>query len=119
MDDTLKEQISKLIDKYSGEKLWNEAVRLAIKTNPTIAKETYSVIQDVKQEREALIDPTFGVSKDKTMRAGIRMPVSLDNILIAVDPDNFPMNQLEIKEQEKVMKKLIKTFPEFAIPQKY
>lgn len=119
MDDTLKEQISRLIDKYDGEKLWLESIRMAIRTNPAIARETLSVIRDIKEERKTLVDPVFGVSKDKTMRAGIRMPTSLDNILIAVDPDTFPVNKLEPKEQGKVLKKLIKTFPEFTLAEKF
>lgn len=119
MDKDLKEEISRLINKYDGEKLWREAVKIAIKTNPRIAQETLATIRDIKQERQALVDPTFGVSKGKTMRAGIRMPVSLDNILIAVDPNNFPVNQLELNEQQKVMKKLFKTFPEFTLATKY
>lgn len=119
MDNTLKQQIGRLIDKYEGETLWLEAVKLAIKTNPTIAKEALLVIRDVKDERSALIDPVFGVSQDKSMRAGLRMPVSLDNILEVVDPENFPINQHEPKHQQKILNKLVKTFPEFALAQKF
>ena len=43
MKNTLKDEVGKLVDKYSGPTLWKEAVYLAVKSNPTIAKDVLAI----------------------------------------------------------------------------
>lgn len=112
MENTLKDQISKLVDKYSGPTLWKESVYLAVKSNPTIAKEVLGIIKDNKITREELLNE-HGANESGSMRLGLRMPVVVEDILSVVDPDNFPVKNS--KEGEKITHQLAKAFPEFAI----
>ena len=112
MEDTLKEQIGKLVDKYSGPQLWKESVYLAVKSNPTIANQVLEVIKDNKITREELINE-HGANESGSMRLGLRMPIVVEDILCVVDPENFPVQNG--KHGEKITAKLAKTFPEFAI----
>lgn len=116
MENSLKEQISSLIDKYTGEQLWQQSVRLAVKGNPDIAKEVLGVIQDNKVTRAQLFDQKFAANTTDTMRLGLRMPAIVEDILCVVDPENFPVQNG--KHGEKITKKLAKAFPEFAIASK-
>lgn len=112
MEQTLKDQISKLVDKYSGPTLWKESVYLAVKSNPTIAKDVLAVIKDNKITRAELLNE-HGANKSGSMRLGMRMPTVVEDILCVVDPDNFPIKNG--KQGEKITAKLAKTFPEFAL----
>jgi hypothetical protein len=112
MENTLKDQVGKLVDKYSGPALWKEAVHLAVKTNPTIAKDVLAIIKDNKVTRESLHNE-YGANTTQSMRLGLRMPVVVEDILSVVDPDNFPVRNG--KHGEKITAQLAKAFPEFAI----
>ena len=112
MEDTLKEQVGRLVDKYSGPQLWREAVYLAVKSNPTIAQQVLGVIRDNKITREELKNE-YATNESESMRLGLRMPVVVEDILCVVDPDNFPIQNG--KQGAKITAKLAKTFPEFAI----
>jgi hypothetical protein len=112
MEETLKDQISKLVDKYSGPELWKESVYLAVKSNPTIATQVLEVIKDNKITREELINE-HGANESGSMRLGLRMPIVVEDILCVVDPENFPVQNS--KHGEKITAKLAKAFPEFAI----
>lgn len=112
MEDTLKDEVGKLVDKYVGPQLWSEAVRLAVKSNSTIGKEVLAIIKDNKKTRDNLINE-FGVGGTNNMRLGMRIPVVVEDILCVVDPDNFPIKNG--KHGEKITLKLAKTFPEFVI----
>jgi hypothetical protein len=112
MEETLKDQISKLVDKYSGPELWKESVYLAVKSNPTIATQVLEVIKDNKITREELTNE-HGANESGSMRLGLRMPVVVEDILCVVDPENFPVQNS--KHGEKITAKLAKAFPEFAI----
>jgi len=112
MEQTLKDQISKLVDKYSGPELWKQSVYLAVKSNPTIANQVLEVIKDNKITRAELLNE-HGANKSGSMRLGMRMPVVVEDILSVVDPDNFPIQNG--KHGEKITAKLAKAFPEFAI----
>jgi len=112
MEQTLKDQIGKLVDKYSGPELWKESVYLAVKSNPTIAKQVLEVIKDNKITRDELINE-HGANETGSMRLGMRMPVVVEDILCVVDPENFPIQNG--KHGEKITVKLAKAFPEFAI----
>jgi len=118
MDNTLVEEINKLIDKYDGQELWLESVKLAIKTNPTIANEVKLVIKENREIRASLVDKTYATSETKSMRYGYRWPVSIQTVLEVVDPSTFPINQHEIPKQNKIMKKIDQVFAEFRIPEK-
>lgn len=112
MEQTLKDEIGKLVDKYSGPELWKESVYLAVKSNPTIAKQVLEVIKDNKITRSELINE-HGANESGSMRLGMRMPVVVEDILCVVDPENFPIQNG--KHGEKITAKLAKAFPEFAI----
>jgi hypothetical protein len=112
MEQTLKDEIGKLIDKYSGPQLWQESVKLAIKSNPKIAQEVLAIIRDNKVTRETLLNE-YGANESGSMRLGLRMPVVVEDILSVVDPDNFPVKNN--KHGEVITHKLAKAFPEFAI----
>ena len=112
MENTLKDDISKLVDKYSGPELWKESVYLAVKSNPEIAKEVLAIIKDNKATREGLLNE-HGANESGSMRLGLRMHVVVEDILSVVDPENFPVQNT--KHGEKITAKLAKTFPEFAI----
>ena len=112
----IKDKVGKLIDQYSGERLWKETVMLAVKTNPTIAREVDWVIQDNKQTRAELVDQKFATNESNSMRLGLRMPTSVSELLAVVDPESFPYPAGE--DGIKVVRKLAKTFPEFTIPEK-
>jgi hypothetical protein len=112
MEQTLKDQIGKLVDKYSGPELWKESVYLAVKSNPTIAKQVLEVIKDNKITRDELINE-HGANETGSMRLGMRMPIVVEDILCVVDPENFPIQNG--KHGEKITAKLAKAFPEFAI----
>jgi hypothetical protein len=112
MEQTLKDDIGKLIDKYSGPQLWQESVKLAIKSNPKIAQEILAIIRDNKITR-AELNNQYGANESGTMRLGMRMPVVVEDILSVVDPDNFPVKNN--KHGEAITHKLAKAFPEFAI----
>lgn len=112
MEQTLKNEISKLIDKYDGPQLWQESVRLAVKSNPKIAQEVLAIIKDNKITR-AELNNKHGANESGTMRLGLRMPVVVEDILSVVDPDNFPVKSN--KHGEVITHKLAKAFPEFAI----
>jgi hypothetical protein len=112
MEQTLKDEIGKLIDKYNGEQLWQESVRLAVKSNPKIAQEVLAIIRDNKVTRETLLNE-HGANESGSMRLGLRMPVVVEDILSVVDPDNFPVKNN--KHGEVITHKLAKAFPEFAL----
>lgn len=112
MEQTLKDNISKLIDKYDGPQLWQQSVRLAVKSNPKIAQEVLAIIRDNKITR-AELNNKYGANKSGTMRLGLRMPIVVEDILSVVDPDNFPVKNN--KHGEVITHKLAKAFPEFAI----
>jgi len=112
MEQTLKDEIGKLVDKYSGPELWKESVYLAVKSNPTIARDVLAIIKDNKETREAL-KSEHGANESGSMRLGMRMPVVVEDILCVVDPENFPIQNG--KHGEKITAKLAKAFPEFAI----
>lgn len=116
--DSLIKEIDVLVDKYSGQALWRETVRLAVKRNPKIAQDVLLTIRDNKGIREGMIDSKFGESKDKTMRQAMRIPQSVDNLLCIVDPDTFPLNQHEPKKAVNLMVKLHKALPEFFLPER-
>jgi hypothetical protein len=116
MDDSLKDQISSLIDQYTGEQLWQQSIRLAVKGNPDIAKEVLGVIQDNKITRNELLDQAFATNTTNSMRLGLRMPAIVEDILCVVDPYNFPMKNG--KQGTKIAQKLARAFPEFAIAAK-
>ena len=116
MEQTLKDEIGKLIDNYNGIQLWQESVKLAIKSNPTIAKDILGIIKDNKITRSEMIDPKFGTNQSQTMRLALRMPTVVEDILSVVDPDNFPMKNG--KEGEAITRKLAKAFPEFSLAEK-
>lgn len=112
LGNNLQEQISKLIDNYKGTELWLEAVKLAVKTNPKIAQEVLFVIRENRDIRSSLSDTKYAKSTTASMRMGTRVPRSLEDVLMIVDPDTFPINTA------KDMKKFAKAFPEFLIPEK-
>ena len=114
MENTLKDEVGKLVDKYSGPALWKEAVYLAVKTNPTIAKDVLAIIKDNKVTRAELKNK-YGANDTQSMRLGLRMPVVVEDILSVVDPDNFPVRNG--KQGEKITAQLAKTFPEFSLGQ--
>lgn len=108
-------EIDKLVDKYSGPKLWRETVELAVKRNPKIANDVLLTIRDNKEIKGSMLDGKFGESKDKTMRQTMRIPQLVDDLLCIVDPGSFPMNQHEPKKALNIMVKLHKVLPEFFI----
>ena len=112
MEQTLKDDIGKLIDKYNGPQLWQESVKLAVKSNPKIAQEVLAIIKDNKITR-AELNNEHGANESGSMRLGLRMPVVVEDILSVVDPDNFPIKNN--KHGEEITHKLAKAFPEFAI----
>lgn len=109
----LKEQIDKLVDSKSGTELWQEAVTLAIKNNPTIAEEVYLTVRENREMRQGLNDAKYATSKTKTFRQALRYPQSILDVLSLVDPDNFPASN--DAKGEKTIYKMMKAFPEFTI----
>jgi len=115
VEDSLIKDIDALIDKHTGEELWKETVRLAVKRNPRIAQDVLLTIRDNKEVRASMKDQKYGLSEDKTMRQTMRIPQSVDDLLCIVDPSSFPMNQHKPAEALKIMVKLHKALPEFFI----
>jgi len=72
LDDNLVKSINHLIDKKSGAELWQDAVKLAIKNNPTIAEEVYLTVKQNREERESLHDTKYGLSETKAFRRVLR-----------------------------------------------
>lgn len=116
MEDGLKKEIDRLIEKKTGPELWKEAVYTAVRHNPTIAEEVSRTIKDNREQRELLDDKKFATNQTGSMRYGLRMPFSVEAILAAVDPDHFPMNNSN--GYKKTMRQLRKIFPEFSISEK-
>lgn len=115
----LADAIDKLVTKYSGSQLWEEAVRLAVKANPRIAQDVLLTIRDNKQIRSSLNLEynRDSMTRGKTMQLAIRIPESVDSLLCAVDPATFPLSQHEPHEAKKYVKKLYSVMPEFFLPQ--
>lgn len=115
--DSLKKEIAKLVDDKKGPELWREAVRTAVKHNPTIAEEVLLTIRENRELREDLHDQKYGTNKTGSMRMGMRIPFSIEAILATVDPDHWPLSN--DNGYKKTLKQMQKVLPEFFIPSSY
>lgn len=96
-------------------KLWQEAYRWLMESNPDARKDVEAIVEECRQLRETSYNK-YSRSRDIQMRHGMRIPSIVLTTLTLVDPRIKEMEVLDPQEAKRVYRQLEEAFPQFRIP---
>jgi hypothetical protein len=113
-------ELDKLEAIPDGPTRWRASVELINRWNPHAQAEYDAVCREVKQERSRrnLSGNSVAANDSKTMRWGIRMPQTSFDFLSLMSGTIAAMSDGTPAERRQLVNKLMKTFPEWKIPER-
>lgn len=118
-----REELLKEIERIQtlkGAKLWRAAHDFALQANPKLAREQKKLLREVDALREEQ-DDDYARSAGGHFRFGLHMSKAMIDAIRKFDPTFLTADKHKNKnpkDSNKLVKEVMKTFPEYKIPRK-